>query len=68
MIPAPIGQRFAAIPIGVRSGSIRVAFADPTDEEALQAVGTYLSAIYPVVADLSDIRSAWRRIESYAAN
>ena len=68
MIPASIGRRFAVIPIGVRSGSIRVAFADPTDEEAQQAVGTHLSTIDPVVADLSDIRSAWRRIESHAAN
>jgi len=68
MIPASIGLRFAAIPIGARSESIRVAFADPTDEEALHAVGTCLSAIDPVVADLSDIRSAWRRIESSAAS
>jgi Type II secretion system (T2SS), protein E, N-terminal domain len=66
MIPASIGHRFAVIPIGVRAGSIRVAFADPTDEEALQAVGTHLSTIDPVVADLSDIRSAWRHVESYA--
>jgi len=64
MIPASIGERFAAIPSGTRSGAIRVAFADPTDDEALQAVGAYLSTIDPVVADLSDIRSAWRRIES----
>jgi MshEN domain len=68
MLPASIGRRFAAIPIGVRAGSIRVAFADPTDDEALQAVGTYLADIDPVVADLSDIRSAWRRIESHGAN
>jgi MshEN domain len=68
MIPASVGRRFAAIPIGVRSGSIRVAFADPTDEEALQAVGTYLSTIDPVVADLSDIRSAWRDVENRATH
>jgi hypothetical protein len=63
MIPAPIGTRFAMIPIGMRSGSVRVAFADPTDDEALQAVGAYLAAVDPVVADLSDIRFAWRQIE-----
>jgi len=63
MIPAPIGKRFAVIPIGMHAGSVRVAFADPTDEEALQAVGTYLAMVDPVVADLSDIRFAWRQIE-----
>ena len=63
MIPAPIGTRFAMIPIGMHAGSVRVAFADPTDDEALQAVGTYIAAIDPVVADLSDIRFAWRQIE-----
>jgi type II secretion system (T2SS) protein E len=68
MLPAAIGQRFAVIPIGVRAGSIRVAFADPTDDEALQAVGTYLAEMDPVVADLSDIRSAWRNIEGRAAS
>ena len=68
MLPAEIGVRFAVIPIGMQSGSIRVAFADPTDDEALQAVGAYLSGIDPVVADLSDIRFAWRQIESGSAS
>ena len=68
MIPAATGMRFAVIPIGMHSGSVRVAFADPTDDEALQAVGTYLPEVDPVVADLSDIRSAWRNIESRASS
>lgn len=67
MLPAPIGLRFAAIPIGVHAGSVRVAFADPTDEEAVQAVGVHLSRTDPVVADLSDIRAAWRRIDGETA-
>lgn len=68
MLPVEIGIRFAAIPVGMHRGLVRVAFADPTDEEAQQAVGAYLQTVDAVVADLSDIRSTWRRIASGLAS
>jgi hypothetical protein len=61
-IPAQTGIRFAVIPIGVRAGVVRVAFADPTDDEAREAVAVHLSTVEAVIAELSEIRSAWRRI------
>jgi type IV pilus assembly protein PilB len=61
-LPAEIGIRFAVIPIGVRAGVVRVAFADPTDDEAREAVAVHLSSLEAVIAELSEIRSAWRRI------
>jgi len=61
-IPAETGIRFAVIPIGVRASVVRVAFADPTDDEAREAVAVHLSSLEAVIAELSEIRSAWRRI------
>jgi hypothetical protein len=63
MLPAEIGIRFAAVPIGVHSGLVRVAFADPTDDESREAVAAHIANIQPAVAELSDIRMAWRLIE-----
>jgi hypothetical protein len=40
--------------------AIQVAFADPTDAWALAQVRRYLPEIVVVVAELSDIRTAWR--------
>jgi MshEN domain len=61
-IPANTGIRFAVIPIGVRGGVVQVAFADPTDDEAREAVAAHLPSFEAVIAELSEIRSAWRRI------
>lgn len=65
-IPAETGIRFAVIPIGIRAGVVRVAFADPTDDEAREAVAVHLSSMEAVIAELSEIRSAWRRLSSNA--
>ncbi|TMM13066.1 MAG: hypothetical protein E6F98_07075 [Actinobacteria bacterium] len=61
-LPAETGIRFGVIPIGVRGGVVRVAFADPTDDEAREAVAVHLTSLEAVIAELSEIRSAWRRI------
>jgi hypothetical protein len=62
MLPGEIGMRYGVIPIGVRAGTVRVAFADPTDDEARAAVAGHLPTLEAVIADLSEIRSAWRQI------
>jgi hypothetical protein len=63
-MPAATGIQFGVIPIGVSRGRIRVAFGDPTDEGAQEAVGRYIQDPEVVVSELSDIAAAWRRIES----
>jgi hypothetical protein len=44
-----------------------VAFADPTDREALNVVHRYISSVRIAVSELSDIRMAWRQAEPVAA-
>ena len=63
-LPSEIGIRYAVIPIGFRAGVVRVAFADPTDDEAREAVAVHLPSLEAVIAELSEIRSAWRQFGS----
>jgi hypothetical protein len=63
LLPSAIGLQVAAIPIGIFRDRIRVAFADPTDENAVATVNQHLSQPEAVVAELSDIESAWRTLE-----
>jgi hypothetical protein len=42
--------------------SVQVVFADPTDPQAYAAVCEHLPNIDVAVAELSDIRLAWRTI------
>jgi hypothetical protein len=60
LLPVETGVRFAAIPIGVRGDLVRVAFADPCDEGARNAVSAHVREVEPVVAELTDIETAWR--------
>jgi hypothetical protein len=60
LLPADVGAAAAAIPVREIGAMVQVAFADPTDPRALAAVGLYLPNIKPAVAELSDIRLAWR--------
>ncbi|MDQ1475120.1 MAG: type pilus assembly protein PilB [Actinomycetota bacterium] len=62
MLPAEVGAAAAAIPVREKGESVQVAFADPTDPRALAAVGLYLPKISAAVAELSDIRLAWRGV------
>jgi hypothetical protein len=62
MIPPEVGAAAAAIPVRVNTGVVTVAFADPTDPGAISAVREHLSKIEIAVAELSDIRLAWREV------
>jgi type II secretion system (T2SS) protein E len=62
LLPAAVGNEVAAIPVRTRGDAVQVAFADPTDPKALAAVRKHLPTIDVAVAELTDIRSAWRRV------
>jgi hypothetical protein len=62
LLPREIGARFAAVPVRFMEQSIQVAFADPSDPEALAAVREYLPSIKLAVAEFSDIRLLWQSI------
>ena len=62
LLPYDIGARYAAIPVRYLDGAVQVAFADPSDTEALAAVRAHIPAIAPGVAELSDIGAAWRSL------
>lgn len=64
VVPSAIGRRAGAIPVGFQGERIRVAFADPLDEEAVQSIGRLLRPFDSVVAELTDIDEAWRTVES----
>jgi type IV pilus assembly protein PilB len=60
LLPYEIGTKFSAIPVRYLDGAVQVAFADPSDAEALAAVREHIPAIAPGVAELTDIAMAWR--------
>ena len=62
MLPADVGEAAAAIPVRANEHSVQVVFADPTDPRAYAAVCAHLPEIDVAVAELSDIRLAWRTI------
>lgn len=63
LLPAEVGAAAAAIPVRANErGAVQVVFADPTDPRALAAVRAHLPTMEIAVAELSDIRSAWRGI------
>jgi hypothetical protein len=62
MMPGETGMRVGAIPIAFFGGRVRVAFADPCDDQAQAEVKRYVSNADVVVAELSDIESAWRSV------
>jgi hypothetical protein len=62
MLPADVGEAAAAIPVRTIGDAVQVAFADPTDPTALGLVGRHLPNVVMAVAELTDIRLAWRGI------
>jgi hypothetical protein len=62
LLPYETGMRFAAIPVCFRNDRVRVAFADPADEDAQRAVAAHIAAFECVVAELSDIEMALRTV------
>ena len=59
-LPYEVGMRFAAVPVRDTDKGVQVAFADPSDQSALDAVREHLGPIEPAVAELKDIRNIWR--------
>jgi hypothetical protein len=66
LLPADVGMAAAAIPVRANERAVQVVFADPTDPRALAAVREFLPTMEVAVAELSDIRSAWREITQTA--
>jgi Type II secretion system (T2SS), protein E, N-terminal domain len=62
LLPREIGVRFAAVPVRFTDQSVLVAFADPSDPDALAAVREHLPAIKLAVAEFSDIRMLWQSV------
>jgi hypothetical protein len=56
-------MEFAVLPIGRMSGRVRVAFADPCDDRAKEAVQAFVGDHTIVVADLLEIELAWKSID-----
>ncbi len=63
LLPRDVGIRNAAVPVRFVRDELRVAFADPSDTEAVAAVQGYVSVpIQPAIAELSDIDAVWRSV------
>lgn len=62
LLPREVGLEVAAIPVRLVGDTVQVAFADPTDPRAIDAVRMYLPQIEIAVAELSDIVLAWREV------
>jgi hypothetical protein len=62
LLPYEVGMKAAAIPVRGEGDIVQVAFADPTDPEALAAVREHLPKITVAVAELSDIKAALRSV------
>jgi hypothetical protein len=62
LLPREVGMRVEAVPVRFSEQSVLVAFADPSDPEALAAVREYLPEIKLAVAEFSDIRMLWQSV------
>jgi MshEN domain len=62
LVPSEVGVKVGAIPVRMEGDLVQVAFADPTDPQAIEAIGSHLRRISTAVAELSDIRLAWREL------
>ena len=62
LLPREVGLRYAAVPVRFAEQSVLVAFADPSDPEALAAARTYLPRISLAVAEFTDIRMLWQTV------
>jgi Type II secretion system (T2SS), protein E, N-terminal domain len=61
-MPRDLGNQIAAIPVRETAKGVQVAFADPTDPSAREHVAAYFPKIEAAVAELTDIRLAWRSV------
>jgi hypothetical protein len=62
LLPPEIGVVFAAVPVRCTDTGVQVAFADPSDAEAVDVVRAHIANIDPAVAAFADIQMAWRSV------
>ncbi len=63
LLPSSLGRELAAIPVRPKGNDVLVAFADPTDPDALAEVRRYLPRFELAISELSEILNAWRLVE-----
>jgi MshEN domain len=61
LLPAEVGMRTVSVPVRFTDGAVQVAFADPSDQHALEEVRSHLHSISVAVAELTDIRMLWQQ-------
>ena len=61
LLPAEVGMRTVSVPVRFVDGGIQVAFADPSDQGALEEVRSHLRTISVAVAELTDITMLWQQ-------
>jgi hypothetical protein len=61
LLPAEVGMRTVSVPVRFTDGAVQVAFADPSDQHALEEVRSHLRSISVAVAELTDIRMLWQQ-------
>jgi type IV pilus assembly protein PilB len=67
LLPADVGIAAIAIPVRVLADDVvQVAFGDPTDPQALDAVAAHLPQTSIAVSEVSAITDAWRKIAGHA--
>jgi hypothetical protein len=58
-----LGRRCAAVPVRFFGSELRVAFADPSDPDAVAEVQSHMAAlIQPAIGELSEIDAIWRSV------
>jgi hypothetical protein len=61
MLPAEVGMRTMSVPVRFTDGAVQVAFADPSDQRALDEVRSHLRTISVAIAELTDIMMLWQQ-------
>jgi hypothetical protein len=61
MLPAEVGMRTMSVPVRFTDGAVQVAFADPSDQAALEEVRSHLRTISVAVAEMTDIMMLWQQ-------
>jgi hypothetical protein len=62
LVPVEVGLAAAAIPVRIKGDAVQVAFADPTDQRAIDLIDQHVRTIDVAVGELSEITTAWHEI------
>ena len=65
LVSSKVGMQFAFLPIGRLGGKVRIAFADPLDEQAKSIAAAAVGEYTVAVADMLEIELAWRTIDPH---